>query len=111
MARSTGRWSRARTGAGRMAIARGFLVESLLLTTMGALLGLVVAWAALKTTNFYLAKMLPQSLPASLDWRVLGFAAALTVVVGVVIGLVPGCLTAEQHGDRNGNEEVALHQV
>src|SRR6185369_6128072 len=36
-----------------------------------------------------LAKMLPQSLPASLDWRVLGFAAALTVVVGLVIGIVP----------------------
>jgi len=40
-------------------------------------------------TNFYLAKMLPQSLPASLDWRVLGFAVALAVVVGVLIGLIP----------------------
>lgn len=88
-ARSSELAVRSALGAGRAAIARGFLVESLVLTTLGALLGLVVAWAALKTTNFYLAKMLPQSLPASLDWRVLGFAAALTVVVGVVIGLVP----------------------
>jgi putative ABC transport system permease protein len=93
LARSNARTSelavRSALGAGRLAIAKQFLVESLLLTTLGALLGLVVAWAALKTTNFYLAKMLPQSLPASLDWRVLGFAAALTVVVGLVIGLVP----------------------
>ena len=40
-------------------------------------------------TNYYLAKMLPQSLPASLDWRVLGFAVALHVVIGLIIGLIP----------------------
>jgi predicted permease len=80
---------RSALGAGRMSIAKQFLLESLMLTSMGAVLGLVVAWGALRTTNFYLAKMLPQSLPASLDWRVLGFAAALTVVVGLVIGLIP----------------------
>jgi len=28
--------------------------------------------------------MLPQSLPASFDWRVLGFAVALSVVVGLL---------------------------
>ena len=88
-ARSSELAVRAALGAGRLAIAKGFLIESLLLTSLGALLGLVFAWGALKTTNFYLAKMLPQSLPASLDWRVLSFAAALTVVVGIVIGLVP----------------------
>jgi predicted permease len=43
----------------------------------------------LRATNYYLAKMLPQSLPASLDWRVLAFAVALTAVVGVLIGLFP----------------------
>lgn len=88
-ARSSELAMRSALGASRLSIAKGFLIESLLLTTLGALLGLVVAWAALKTTNFYLAKMLPQSLPASLDLRVLGFAAALTVIVGIVIGLVP----------------------
>jgi predicted permease len=33
--------------------------------------------------------MLPQSLPASLDWRVLSFAVVLTGVVGLLIGLIP----------------------
>ncbi len=80
---------RSALGAGRATIARQFLMESLLLTSLGAALGLGVAWGALKATNFYLAKMLPQSLPASLDWRVLGFAMALTLVVGLVIGLIP----------------------
>jgi putative ABC transport system permease protein len=80
---------RSALGAARATIARQFLLESLLLTSLGAALGLGVAWAALRMTNFYLAKMLPQSLPASLDWRVLGFAVALTVVVGLLIGLIP----------------------
>ena len=93
LARSNARQSelaiRSALGAGRATIARQFLLESLLLTSIGAALGLVVAWGALQVTNFYLAKMLPQSLPASLDWRVLGFAVALTLVVGLLIGLVP----------------------
>jgi predicted permease len=76
-------------GAGRASIARQFLTESLLITSLGALLGLGVAWGALKATNFYLAKMLPQSLPASLDWRVLGFAVGLSVAIGLLIGLIP----------------------
>ena len=70
---------RSALGAGRATIARQFLLESLLLTSLGALLGLGVAWGALRVTNFYLARMLPQSLPASLDWRVLGFAVALAL--------------------------------
>ncbi len=80
---------RSALGAGRATIARQFLLESLLLTSLGALLGLGVAWGALRVTNFYLARMLPQSLPASLDWRVLGFAVALALAIGLLIGLIP----------------------
>ena len=80
---------RSALGAGRATIARQFLLESLLLTSLGAVLGLAVAWSALRVTNFYLAKMLPQSLPASLDWRVLGFAVALALAIGLLIGLIP----------------------
>ena len=80
---------RSALGAGRGTIARQFLMESLLMTSLGALLGLAVAWGALRVTNYYLAKMLPQSLPASLDWRVLGFAVGLTLLIGVIIGLIP----------------------
>ncbi len=76
-------------GAGRGLIARQLLVESCLLTSLGALLGLGVAWGALRVSNHYLAQMLPQALPATLDLRVLGFAVGLTVLLGVAIGLVP----------------------
>jgi predicted permease len=64
-------------------------LESLLLTSLGAVLGLALAWGMLHASNFYLAKMLPQSLPATLDLRVLGFAIGLTLVIGVLIGLIP----------------------
>jgi predicted permease len=80
---------RSALGAPRATIARQFLMESLLLTSLGTLLGLAVAWGLLRMTNYYLARMLPQSLPASLDWRVLAFAIGLTAVVGLVIGLIP----------------------
>jgi putative ABC transport system permease protein len=80
---------RSALGAARGTIARQFLMESLLLTSLGALLGVGLAWGALRVTNYYLARMLPQSLPASLDWRVLVFAVALTAVVGLLIGLIP----------------------
>src|SRR5215218_2881515 len=80
---------RSALGAGRGTIARQFLLESLLLTAMGCVLGLAVAWGALRVTNVYMAKMMPQSLPASLDWRVLGFAIALALGIGVIIGIIP----------------------
>ncbi len=80
---------RSALGASRATIARQFLIESLVLTSLGTLLGLGVAWGALRMTNYYLARMLPQSLPASLDWRVLAFAVGLTAIVGLLIGLIP----------------------
>jgi predicted permease len=80
---------RAALGASRGLIARQLILESLLLTMLGALLGLGVAGGALRASNYYLAKMLPQSLPATLDLRVLGFAIGLTVVIGLLIGLIP----------------------
>jgi len=80
---------RAALGAGRGSIIRQLMVESLLLTVMGAVLGLMLAWSALRVTNYYLVQMLPQALPATLDLRVLGFAIGLSLVVGVLIGLIP----------------------
>ncbi|HWA86444.1 MAG TPA: ABC transporter permease [Opitutus sp.] len=80
---------RAALGAGRGVIARQLLVESLLLTGLGAVLGLGLAWSALRAINHYLVKMLPQALAMSLDLRVLGFAVALALVVGGLIGLAP----------------------
>ncbi len=76
-------------GAGRGRIARQLLVESLVLTGLGAVLGVGLAWAALKGMNHHVQQMLPQALPVTLDGRVLAFAVVLTAGVGVLIGLIP----------------------
>lgn len=93
LARSNARQSelaiRSALGASRGTIARQLMLESLLLTGLGALLGVAVAWGLLMATNFYLPKFLPQSLPATLDLRVLGFAVGLSLLMGLFIGLIP----------------------
>ncbi len=80
---------RSALGASRGTIARQLLLESLVLTGAGAILGVGLAWGALRVTNSYLASMLPASLPATMDLRVLGFAIGLALLVGVLIGLIP----------------------
>lgn len=80
---------RSALGASRGTIARQLLLESLVLTGGGAVLGIGLAWVALRVTNSYLATMLPASLPASMDLRVLLFAIGLALLVGVLIGLIP----------------------
>jgi putative ABC transport system permease protein len=83
-------------GAGRMAIVRQLLVESLLLSVSGGLLGMMVArW----TLSGLLALVPPNLLRAAelhVDLRVLGYALSLSVLTGVVIGLVPAMLAARQ---------------
>ncbi len=80
---------RAVLGASRGRVVRQLLAESVLLAASGAALGLVVAPAILRV----LRAMMPQNLagvaPAELDLRVLAFAAALSVVTGLVFGLWP----------------------
>ncbi len=93
LAKANGRLSelaiRTALGASRMAIARQLLIESLLLTSVGSALGIGLAWSGVRVINRYSGKLLPELLPFAIDGRVLGFAIALSVVVGLVIGLFP----------------------
>ena len=77
-------------GAGRMRLVRQFLVESLTLSLIGGAAGLLVAsW----TINL-LVGAIPDSigavgLSASLDFRLLVFTMTLSVVTGLLFGLLP----------------------
>lgn len=80
---------RAALGAGRWRLVRQMLVESLILAILGGGLGLLVAvWG-----KEFLLAVSPVSVPrmdeASLDVGVLGFALGLSVVTGLLFGLVP----------------------
>lgn len=76
-------------GAGRGAIARQLLLESLLLAAGGAAGGVGLAAAINHAFNLYRAQMMPNALPFALDGGVLGFALAVTLGVALFIGLVP----------------------
>jgi putative ABC transport system permease protein len=93
LARANGRQSdlaiRSALGASQSAIARQLLIESLALTLAGSALGIGLAWGAVQIINRFSATMLPDMLPFALDGRVLGFAVVLSVVAGVLIGLLP----------------------
>jgi len=93
LTRANGRQSelaiRAALGATRGAIARQLLVESLLLTVAGALLGIGLAYGAVHAINHFTARLLPNSLPIAIDGRVLGYTVGVAIAVGLLIGLLP----------------------
>jgi putative ABC transport system permease protein len=76
-------------GASRLRVVRQLLTESVILSLTGGLLGLVLAawWSDLLLR---LGKEnIPRALQVGLDWRVLGFTLVVSVLTGVVFGLVP----------------------
>ena len=80
---------RAALGASRWAIARQLLIESLLLTLVGALLGVALAYGAVAAINHFTAKLLPNMLPVAIDGNVLAYSVGISVAAGLLIGLLP----------------------
>jgi putative ABC transport system permease protein len=80
---------RAALGAGWARIVRGLLVESLLLGLLGGALGVGLAHAGVR----FLVTMGPANLPRlseiTLDARTIGFTALLSLLSGLVFGLIP----------------------
>lgn len=77
-------------GASRPRILRQLLTESLLLSSAGALLGLVLAhWGSRLLVRQLSTATNTVFLDLSLDWRILGFTAAVAVATAVLFGTVP----------------------
>jgi len=76
-------------GASGVAIMRQSLVEALLLSVAGGLLGLVLASTALRVGISFLPETLPRVSEIGLDWKVVGFALLLAVLTGLLCGLIP----------------------
>jgi putative ABC transport system permease protein len=73
-------------GATRGQLVRHLLMESLLLSVGGGIAGCILAWWTIRLLG---ALDLPIVVDLSLDYRVLIFAVGLSLVTGVVFGLVP----------------------
>jgi putative ABC transport system permease protein len=80
---------RAALGAGRWRLIRQLMVESLVLSIAGTLLSIVVAWWAVGVIKSSMPDTVPRVSAIALDLRVLAAAAALSIVTGLVFGIVP----------------------
>jgi len=84
-------------GAGRWRIVRQLLTESLLLATLGGVLGILLAFSA---TGF-IASKLPDGIPrvetARIDSRVLMFTLVVSLLTGLLFGLAPALQASRTH--------------
>jgi predicted permease len=80
---------RAALGAGRLRVLRQLLTESLLLSFAGGVAGVAVAAAGVRIVKVFGPKTLPRLHEAGVDLRVFAFAFAITLLTGILFGLVP----------------------
>jgi predicted permease len=80
---------RAALGAGSWRLTRELLLESVLLSVLGGLLGVGVAYAALRVLETIGPTGLPRLDEIALDGNALGFTLAVSLVSGVLLGLAP----------------------
>ena len=94
---------RSAVGAGRWRLAGQMLTESLVLATAGGMVGLLVAWWAIAA----LKQLAPGGVPVlglahlRLEPRVLAFTAGVSLLTGLVFGILPAWQLASQ--DVNGS--------
>ncbi len=80
---------RAALGAGRGRLVRQFVAESLVLSIVGAIAGVVLARVGLKIFVAAGASSIPRAAAVGIDGRVLAFTLILAIGTGVVFGLAP----------------------
>ena len=82
-------------GASRWDLTRWMCSESLLLSLLGGALGVLLAFWSVDLAESAL-RSLPRGSEMAVDGRVLAFSLAVSVVAGLVFGLIPASLAARQ---------------
>ena len=102
---------RAALGASRGRVVRQLLTESVLLAIVGGVVGLALAYGGLVLLLTLAPEGLPRIKEVAIDKSALGFTFALTMLTGVVFGLVPALQASRpnlnetlKEGGRGGSE-------
>ena len=80
---------RSSLGAARSRLIRQLLTESVLLASLGAAVGLALAWEGTRLLVQLSPTVLPRAKEIALDTRALAFTAAIAVLTGILFGLAP----------------------
>jgi predicted permease len=87
-------------GASRACLLRQMLAESLLLSLGGGVLGLLVTFWTVKAVIRLCPGDIPRLQETSVDGTVLVFTLAVSVLTGLVFGVVPACRASDVHASR-----------
>jgi len=105
-------------GASRGRIIQQLLTESVLLSLSGGLLGIFLASAALGPLIKLASGSVPKAFTITLDYRVLMFTLAVSVLTGVFFGIAPALGTTEldlretlNEGSRGSTAGPSQHRV
>jgi putative ABC transport system permease protein len=81
-------------GARRWRLLRQFMTESVLLATVGGIVGLAIAYVGLVLLRTFIPENISQAREISLDFKVLGFTLLVSILTGLVFGLAPAIQAA-----------------
>jgi putative ABC transport system permease protein len=84
---------RASVGATMECLGRQSLVDSTLISLAGGVLGLALAVAMVRMLPFVLPASLPRVAEVTIDWPVIEYAGAATLITALVCGLLPAWQT------------------
>ena len=76
-------------GASRWRVIRQLLMESVLLSTLGGVLGLGLAALGVRWFDFSTREIRPSWIAFTMDYAVFGYFAALCIVSGLLFGTAP----------------------
>jgi len=88
---------RSALGATRARLAGRAAIEQLVLSSAGGMLGIAVAWAALQLFVRTAPIELPRVNEVAIDARVLAFTAAVSILAGAVVALLPAWRAARRN--------------